>query len=291
MIAAIASAALLVAACLAVGQAALRLCGRRDSFWLAGPVGLALLLTVAGLVAGWGGKGPAIAIALGAVVLCALPFARPQGASPWALGAAALAAVAAAIPFIVNDHVGILGVGLVNDDMASHLLLADWIDERFRPEPVLIDQGYPLGPHALVAGIDELLAARSIDVFAGLVLAIPALTALVAYSALERLRRVARIAASALVALPYMAAAYLAQEAFKEPIMALFVIAFALLLPAMRRPRNAAVLGVIAAGTVYVYSFPGLAWLLGTALVWGVVELWRGSANRRRTPRRAGSWR
>ena len=289
MIAAIASAALLVAASLVVGQAVLVLSGLTRATLVAGPVGLAVLLVAAGLVAGLGGQGTVIAVVLGAVVVASgVVLVRFDGGSvartrhdPAALAAAVLAGVCAAIPFIAAGHVGILGVGLVNDDMASHLLLADWIDERFRPEPVLIDQGYPLGPHALVAGIDELLVARSIDVFAGLVLAIPALTALVAYSVLDHLGRAVRVAASALVALPYMAAAYLAQEAFKEPIMALFVIVFALLLPAVHRPRNAVALGVLAAGTVYVYSFPGLAWLLGTALLWVAIGLWRLTDHRR----------
>ncbi len=62
-------------------------------------------------------------------------------------------------------------------------------------------------------------------------LAIPALTALVAYGALDGLRPWPRALAAALVSLPYLAAAYLAQEAFKEPIIALFVLGFALLLP------------------------------------------------------------
>ena len=203
------------------------------------------------------------------------PVPRPA-APPWPR-------LFAAIPFIAAGHVGILGVGLVNDDMASHLLLADWIHEGFRPEPVLVDQGYPLGPHALVAGLGDLLGARSIDVFAGLTLAIPALTALVAFAALDGLRTGRRVGAAALVALPYMAAAYLAQEAFKEPIIALFLLAFALLLPAVRGWRDAIPLGVLAAGTVYVYSFPGLAWLAGVAVVWGAIELVRGAAARGRS--------
>ena len=115
-------------------------------------------------------------------------MARPA-IDPLGALAAAAAALVASIPFIASGHVGILGVGLVNDDMASHLLLADWIAERFRPEPVLIDQGYPLGPHALVAGLGFRVGATSIDVFAGLTLAIPSLTALVAWSALDGLGR------------------------------------------------------------------------------------------------------
>jgi hypothetical protein len=271
-----ASAALIAAASLVVGQAVLRRCGRGESLWIAGPVGLAVLLVAAGLAAEWGARGGTIAIVLGALALVSLPFARPLSATPGAIAAGVLAAVAASIPFIAAGHVGILGVGLVNDDMASHLLLADWIDERFRPEPRLIDQGYPFGPHALVAAIATTLDARSIDVFAGLTLAIPALTALLAFAALDGLRTGARIACSALVALPYMAAAYLAQEAFKEPIMALFLLAFALLLPQTKGPRSAIPLGLLAAGTVYVYSFPGLAWLAGAAIVWLGIEALRG---------------
>ena len=296
MLGAVASAALLVGGSLIIGQGVLAACGRRECAALAGPVGLALALVVSGAVAGLGGGGLAIAIALGAVLVVGLLVIRTRVAAatwdPYAAGAVGLAALAAAIPFIAAWQVGILGVGLVNDDMASHLLLADWIDERFRPEPVLIDQGYPLGPHALVAGLAWALGVTSIDVFAGLTLAIPALTALVAYSALDGLRPWPRLLAAALTALPYLAAAYLAQEAFKEPIMALFVLAFALLLSRAKDWRDAVPLGVLAAGVTYVYSFPGLAWLGGVAAVWGVVELLRRrkaslsreSAEKRRSP-------
>jgi hypothetical protein len=307
MLAALASAALIVAGSLAVGHALLRLCGTREPTWLAGPVGLAALLFLSSLLATLGGRGPTIAISLAAAVLAAaayLAIARrrggvalrepPQhgredgaehgrGAAPEGLRrlgapmlAAVLAATFAALPFITAGNVGILGVGLVNDDMASHLLIADWLDERFRPEPVFIDQGYPLGPHALVAGLSTLLGASSIDAFAGLTLAIPTLTALVAFAALGGLSPIARTLCAVVVALPYMAAAYLAQEAFKEPLLALFLLSFAILLPTVRSAREAIPLGVLAAGVIYVYSFPGLAWLIGTGVVWASIELWRG---------------
>ncbi len=292
MAAAIASAALTVGASLAVGQAVFRLTGRAEWSWLSGPVGLALILVATGISASLQARGTAIAIAIGTLLIVSAtilalrrrhaPSGPLQTTAP-ALGAAFLAALFAALPFIAAGFVGILGVGLVNDDMASHLLIADWIDERFRPEPVFIDQGYPLGPHALVAGLSTLLHASSIDVFAGLMLAIPALTALVAYSALGGLERAPRVAASTLVALPYMAAAYLAQEAFKEPIIALFLLAFALLLPTVKSPRHAIPLGVLAAGTVYVYSFPGLAWLGGVATIWIVLQFVGGEVSLRPT--------
>ena len=283
MLAALASAALIVAGSLAVGHAILRLCGRREPTWLAGPVGLALLLALASITATvFDGRGAAIAVVVGVVVAAAVGLLlvgrRPgegridAGRLVAPIGAAFLAALFAALPFIAAGNVGILGVGLVNDDMASHLLIADWIDERFRPEPVFIDQGYPLGPHALVAGLAALLAASSVDVFAGLTLAIPMLMTLVAFSALGALRPVPRTLCSVVAALPYMAAAYLAQEAFKEPLLVLFLLAFALLLPSTASPRTAVPLGVLAAGVVYVYSFPGLAWLLGTAICWAGIR-------------------
>jgi hypothetical protein len=281
LVGALASLALIAASSLAVGQAILGLCGRREFTWVSGPVGLAALLIVAGVAIRLPGHGTAVAIAVlvaVAIAVAALVWHGPVGlraALPSGFVAAALAALIAAIPFIAAGRVGILGVGLVNDDMASHLLLADWLDTRFDPEPVLIHQGYPWGPHALVAGLASLFGVGLEDVFAGLVLAIPALTALVALEALGD-RRPAHVLAAALVALPYMAAAYLAQEAFKEPIEALFLLGFALLLPSVNGWRTAVPLGVIAAGSVYAYSFPGLFWLAGTAVVWGSVELWRG---------------
>lgn len=279
MLAAIASAALIVAGSLTIGQALLTVCGRADARALAGPVGLAAMLAVSAIVAGLGGHGEVAAGALGAVALAGAAVIARAGlprigaqARLAAIAASLLAGLFAALPFIAAGAVGILGVGLVNDDMASHLLLADWIDERFRPEPVLVDQGYPLGPHALVAGVGDLLGgARSIDVFAGLTLAIPVLTALLVAGALPGLGSLPRIGVAVLVALPYLAASYLAQEAFKEPILALFLLAFALCLPSVRSAREAIPLGVLAAGAVYVYSFPGLAWLAGTALVWALL--------------------
>jgi hypothetical protein len=281
LIGAYASLAAVVGGSVVVGQAVLALCGRREPSWHSAPLGLAGLLTVAGIAVGaWDGIAPVVA-GLGAVVAASvvvLLVRRPPGLARFALGGlppAGLAVLGASLPFIAAGAVGILGVGLVNDDMASHLLVASWLEERFTPEPVLIDQGYPLGPHALAAGLAEAFGTGLIDAFAGLTLAIPALTALLAFGALERLGPVWRTLAAAVTSLPYLVAAYLAQEAFKEPIMALFVLATALWLPRVEGWRDGVPLGVIAAGAVYVYSFPGLAWIVGTVVVWGAIELVR----------------
>ena len=167
------------------------------------------------------------------------------------------------------------------------------LDRRALPARAGADRpGLPARPaRARRRASRRVLHASSIDVFAGLTLAIPALTALVAFAALDGLRPWPRTLASALVALPYLAAAYLAQEAFKEPIMALFVLSFALLLAKAEDWRDAVPLGVLAAGVTYVYSFPGLAWLAGVAAVWGAIELWRVRREQRGVGDGDRSWR
>jgi hypothetical protein len=281
----------LCVASVAVGWAILALCGRREFTLLAGPVGFAALLTAVAVAIRLPGHAATAAavmvglVAASAVALVASGMLRSAGgparAAMPALAAAAIALLAASIPFIAAGQIGILGVGLVNDDMASHLLISSWLDERFTPEPVFIDQGYPWGPHALVAGLAALLGTDHVLAFAGLTMAVPVLTALVAYGALTGLRPATRIGVAALVALPYMATAYLAQEAFKEPILALLLLGFALLLPGAAGARSALPLGVLAAGVVYTYSFPGLAWLAGAALAWLVARAIAGRAGLR----------
>jgi hypothetical protein len=314
----------LIAASLVVGQAILSLCERREPTWLAGPVGLAALLVAAGVAIKLPGHGTAVAITLLLLVLASgaiLARRRVPGAGPTSFRsrtartvrsmdaerssethpasaaiAAGIALAFASIPFIVNGRVGILGVGLVNDDMASHLLIADWLNTRLGDMPGLIRHGYPVGPHALAAGLSEGLGTGLIEAFAGITLATPALTALVAAGVLRGLRPVPRVLVAVVAALPYLAAAYLAQGAFKEPIEALFVLSFALLLPSATSVRRALPLGVIAAGAVYAYSFPGLFWLLGTAVVYVAVAQLTGTAGlrlkrRRRPPEGAGGER
>jgi hypothetical protein len=87
------------------------------------------------------------------------------------------------------------------------------------------------------------------------------------------------------VGFAYLVAAFFVQGAFKEALQALFVVAFAIGLHRLARewpPRIAAPpavravpLAVIAIGSAYTYSFPGLSWLAGAAAVWAAVELWR----------------
>lgn len=303
MLATVAAAAVVCAASVVIGQALLGAAGWRAWSPLAAGVGFAALLVVCGL----GGRALALVVAvLAAAAYLAVNGGR-QGEGPrgvrelllrggsksptvW-LGAALIAAAAAAIPFLVNDRVGILGVGLVNDDMANHLLMADWAQNGTEPRPELIDDGYPLGPHSLAATLADLLGIGLVEAFAGLTLAIAAITAITALAALDRLPPLRRALAAALAALPYLGAAYLAQGAFKEPIQALLLVTFVLLLARSgRKPstvdgysphvRNAIAIAVVVAAAVYNYSFPGLFWLGAAAALFVLLK-----PNRRATVR------
>ncbi len=295
MISMLASAALISAASLAVGGAIAAICGWGESrgaaatgrttggwSWLSGAIGLATLLAVAGVAARLPGHAITAAVAVGVVTVAALAYLVWSGVG-WrgpvgAMVPALIAAAAAALPFIVNDRVGILGVGLVNDDMASHLLVADWVQNRTEPVPSLVDGGYPLGPHSLVAALAEALGADPVNVFAGLTLAIAALGAITALAVLRDLSAARRTVGAVIAALPYLGAAYLAQGAFKEPLQALLVIGFALGIRELTSREitssralavRAMPLALIAAGSVFNYSFPGLLWLAATAVgVW-----------------------
>lgn len=293
------------AASLAIGQAAMALCGRREWSWLAPAVGLALVTALC-----WGtvrlpgdGVVSAIAVALATLAALALLRGRAEGGAQGLrtgapVGLAAL--LAASLPFIVEGRFGILGTSF-NPDMSQHLLAADRLAHG--GDSQLLHQGYPLGPHAIVVALNKGLGISLVHGFGGLTLAISVLACLTALGALVELRPLPRWAAALLVGLPYLAASYLAQGAFKETMQALFVLAFAIGVLGIstgaavrgaggaagwaadwradgRTPRPppsgtllAIPLAILAAGSVYTYSFPGLTWLIGALGIWAVAEL------------------
>ncbi|HJX32940.1 MAG TPA: hypothetical protein VJ257_01955, partial [Solirubrobacterales bacterium] len=117
------------AASLAIGQAAIALCGLRRWSWLSPAVGLALLCAIC-----WGtvrlpGHGAASAIAVLLLTVAALTFLwrRVDGvgeAVRVGVPIAVLALAAASLPFVAEGHFGILGTGF-NPDMSQHLLATD----------------------------------------------------------------------------------------------------------------------------------------------------------------------
>jgi len=267
------------AASLAIGQAALGLCGVRRWSWLAPAVGLALLLAVC-----WGtvrlpgdGLVPAILVPLLAAGAVAYLWGRLEGGGealragwPVALGAL----VAASLPFAVEGHFGILGTGF-NPDMSQHLLATERLAEGQTSE--LLRQGYPLGPHAVVVALNAALGIGLVHGFSGLTVAVAIVAPLTALSAFAELRPLPRTAAALVVGLAYVVASYFAQGAFKETIAALFVLAFVLALRESARawrdlPLRFVPAALIAVGAVYAYSFPALIWLGGTLAIWAVAQ-------------------
>jgi len=270
------------AASLAVGQAAVALCGARRWSWLAPGVGLALLCAIC-----WGtvrlpghGAISAVVLLLLAVAALALLWRRLEG------GAEALrvglpvglpALVATALPFLAEGHFGILGTGF-NPDMSQHLLATSRLAEGQGSQ--LLHQGYPLGPHALAVALHEGLGIGLVPAFTGLTIAVAVLASLTALTAFRDQPPPLRIPASLVVSLAYLTASYFAQGAFKETMQALFFLGFVLSLrEASRNPewRNLPLrfvpAALLAVGSVYTYSFPGLIWLLGTAVIWFGIEL------------------
>ncbi|HEX5822796.1 MAG TPA: hypothetical protein VFY30_13615 [Solirubrobacterales bacterium] len=284
MLSALLAGALIVAASLLLGSAVMAIAGLPRHSPVGPAAGISALLVICGIAVKLPGHAVTAAAFTGvALIGCFVVFGRTRvPAGTVRIGAIVAmigAALVVAIPFATSGRVGILGQGLVNDDMASHLLFAEWIGSHAGPTPDLIKDGYPLGPHAIVAAVSKVSGASLIQGFAGLTGAIAVLLALTAYGALGGIRGWLRVPGAVLAATPYLTAAYLAQGAFKEPLLALALLGFTLGLPALRgtwsgtggSARAAIPLGVIAAGTIYNYSFPGLAWLLGTTIVWMLV--------------------
>jgi hypothetical protein len=267
-------------ASLAIGQAAIALCGARRWSWLSPAVGLALLCALS-----WGtvrlpGHGAVSAVAVLVLLVAALLFLRGRveggrGALRAGLPVGVAALAAASLPFAVEGHFGILGTGF-NPDMSQHLLATDRLAHGEASQ--LLRQGYPLGPHAIVVALNKGLGIGLVQGFGGLTVAVALLAPLTALAAFADLPPLRRTATALLAGLPYMVASYFAQGAFKETMQALFLLAFVL---ALRESQEKGWAGrqlrllpaaLVAVGAVYVYSFPGLLWLALTLVVWLALE-------------------
>ena len=293
-----------IAVCVAsllIGQAALAICGRREWSWIAGPAGLGVLLALSWATVELPGEGTAAAIAVLVVSLASLFYlrGRVEGAGEalrHGAPVAALALLAASLPFLTEGHFGILGTSF-NPDMSQHLLAASRMQDGLVSE--LSVQGYPLGPHALAVAADAGMGTGLVSAFSGLTIAVPVLASLTALSLFGEAGAARRIPAALLVGIPYLVASYLVQGSFKETIEALLVLGFALGLRELSRERagddDAALLAgiplaLIAAGTVFAYSFPGLAWIGLTLVIWAAAELIsRGGSEARQLVRRAAA--
>ncbi len=280
MVATYVAVLLICGASLALGQAAIALCGVRRWSWLSPAVGLALLCAIC-----WGtvrlpGHGVASAVLILVLALASVAYLwgrLQEGGEALRTGAlvALPALIATAIPFIAEGHLGILGTSF-NPDMSQHLLAAARLAEG-QPSQ-LLHQGYPLGPHSIVVALHNGLGIGLVQGFSGLMIAVAVLASLAALTAFRDQPWPLRVSAALLIGLTYMVASYYAQGSFKETMQALFFLAFVLSLressrnPEWRQlPLRFVPAALLAVGSVYTYSFPGLIWLLGAAVIWALL--------------------
>jgi len=275
------SAALICAASLLVGRALFSLAGRQSWSWLEPAVGFAAVLTVTGALARAPGHGTSATVGVLILVLVAAAIAwrldyRAPGALRAGLPVALVVVAVLAIPFAVSGRWGLLGVGF-NNDLGLHLAWAEWLRSGLGPAP---DAGYPLGPHGLAVAVAAVPGIGLGQAFIGEIVAIGLLTGLTALGALAGLSAPRRTIAAALVAVPYLAASYFAQAAFKETAEALFVLAFAIFLTAPGEPpsgpwarlRFALPPLALAGGIFFSYSFAGLAWPIAILALWSLTQ-------------------
>lgn len=280
MIGTYASAALICAASLLVGRALFSLAGRQTWSWLEPAVGFASILTVTGALARAPGHGTSATLGAVLLVVVAAVLAwrsdyRAPGALRAGLPVALLVLAVLAIPFAVSGRWGLLGVGF-NNDLGLHLAWAEWLRSGFGPAP---DAGYPLGPHGLAVAVAAFPGIGLGQAFVGEIVAIGVLTGLTALGAMPAMRPARRTLAAALVAVPYLAASYFAQAAFKETAEALFVLAFSIYLltidrehPAGDRSTSALPPLALAGGIFFSYSFAGLAWPIAILALWSLTK-------------------
>ena len=298
MIGTYASAIVIVLAAVLVGRAICLLSGYEGSTWLAPAVGLAALMIVCEVAIRLPGRGWTAVVAV--VVVCAASvWIGARRSASWpplrdALSVAGVVLLIVSIPFITNARVGVLGVSFLNDTH-WHLILAEGLR---RPAIQPLDNfgpGYPLGPHAIAATFAQALGSDVDKTLTGLLIATPVLTGLAALGALTDITPARRRLVAVLAALPYLAAAWYVQSAFKEPIMALLMLGLVLALQVARRERFARPVvvlvpgAVLIAGVLYDYSYPGLLWPAAILACWAVLELALGGAWRRLRPIAAGA--
>ena len=147
--------------------------GRHRASFLEGPVGLAILILICTVVIRLPGDAATSLAASAIVVVASLGFlvVRREAilgpAVGIALPVALLAGLLASLPFIASGHIGIPGVGL-NNDMAMHLVDTDYLLDPNGPQPQSFVNGYPIGPHSLVATVANLLGTEPLQGWLGL---------------------------------------------------------------------------------------------------------------------------
>jgi hypothetical protein len=256
--------------------------GRRA---VAPATGLSSLIVLCGIAVKLPGKATtsALVVLLVALAAAALSVVR-RGRIRFpglAVTVGVIAAFGAAIPFIANGRVGLLGVSLDNDT-AAHLIYAEALRSPVTRHQYGLPGGYPLGPHSLAVTLSSGLGIRLDLVFTGLGIAIVILTALVAAAAFCEESAWKRVVGGTFAALLYLVAAYYAEGAFKEPLMGVLLLAMVLALEQLRRRwaagspgrwRQLVTVSLLVAAGIYTYSYLALAWFGLTIAIWLAAEV------------------
>ena len=283
MLATYASALLIVVASLFVGRAFFAVLGRRETQWFETSVGLALLIVVCSVATRAPGRSTTALVICTALLVGSIIYLRTSFADRDSFLMAApvivLIGLVASIPFILAGQIGILGIGVQND-LASHLLWADYLQEPTGVVPNGIQIGYPVGPHGMAATLADALGTQPLYGFFGLLLATLVITGMTSLNLLRELPPLRRTLGAVLIAVPYLAASTLGVAGFKELLVGVFLLSFALILrelPRSEQGRTALIfaLAVLAAGIVATFSLPGLAWPAATLGIWALLELIR----------------
>ena len=262
-------ALLLVGGSMVVGRAICAVCGGSP---VAVPVvGFAALTAVASLGVRLPGNATTSGVLVAAVVVVALVWLQRSGhlglPSPTTVLTGGLAAAVGAIPFVSTGTIGILGVS-VNNDTGVHLLWAEGLRSVEMGRLYPANDGYPLGPHSLLATLASATGADMDRVLTALVIATPILFALTARGVLRRgVPWFLAVPAAVAVAFTYLQAAWYGQSSFKEPLMALLLLGFVVSLESVLRrgrqvrPLAAAPLGVLVGAALLIYSHVALVWM------------------------------
>jgi hypothetical protein len=285
------SLALICVASIVIGWAMLALAGRREWSWLSPAVGLATLVALGWVAVLLPGHGVTPAVLFGLVVSASLyvlwrrrPGAR--GALRTGLPVGVVTVLATSLPFAAGGGFELLGT-YVSNDLAFALHDAEWLRTHEGVKPQQISDGYPMGPHGLVVAVSALTGVDLPTVWTGLLMAVPVITALTSLHLLARLGPIPRTVAALIVGLSYLGASYYVQSGFKETLMGLFAVGFALSLRDAARkdgqpadgpaghPVRADVVAAVAfaAGGIAAYSIPSLALTLGTLGLWAAATL------------------
>jgi hypothetical protein len=265
-----------------IGWGLLAATGRREWSWFAPALGLAALVVI-GFSALPGRAVTVSVLTVGAIAASLFIAARRQpdlrGTASAGLPVVVVVVLAASIPFAAGGGFDIMGT-YVNNDLEFHLFNAEWLRGHEGAEPQQIADGYPVGPHGLVVALSTLTGAGIPEAWNALLIATAVATALASLSMIGGLRPAIRTSGGLLVGLSYLGASFYVQSAFKETLMAMFVLGFALALraaagerPSGGRPLPMAAVApaVFALACVATYSVPGLGWPLGTLAVWAAV--------------------